>query len=56
MVKDKEGVSMNSKKRWRIAGTAVLALAVGLLVASTVSAQAAPTPANPGMTVCPGRR
>ena len=45
---------MNSKKRWRIARAAVLALAVGLLVASTVSAQTAPTPANAGISVCPG--
>jgi hypothetical protein len=54
MAKDREDVSMNSKTRWHFAGAAVLALAVGLLIASTVSAQTAPAPANPGMSVCPG--
>ena len=45
---------MNSKTTWRYAGVAVFAVAIGLLIASTVSAQTPPTPARPEHERVPG--
>ncbi len=45
---------MTDKRIWRLGSAAVLGLAVGVLIATTVSAQTAPTPANSGASACPG--